>query len=196
MLIGCICTVYAGAFLLFDFTFRFLPYKTPILVMGILAFNKSRKQFNQFFTGSGLNNHRYIRLMCLAGFGSFTTITLGTIGLARTITKGVNPWLGWDDTHAGFSRVDEIPALFWRSSPVVEASMELSRWVNVICAFAFFGFFGFAQEARKNYQSIAKFLAERIRVPTTASFTSSFFNSSRYVQTLIPRPFSILTTHL
>ena len=158
--------------------------------MGILAFNKNRKQFNELLSGPGLNNHRYVRLMCLAGFGSFTTLTFGTIGLIRTITNGVNPWLGWADTHVDFSRVDEIPSLLWRASPGTEASLEFSRWLNVICAFAFFGFFGFADEARKNYRSVAKLLAERIPISTTASITSSFFNSSRYVRTLISQPLS------
>jgi len=38
--------------------------------------------------------------------------------------------------------------------------LELSRWSVIFCAFLFFGFFGFADEARKNYrfafQSVAK----------------------------------------
>jgi pheromone a factor receptor len=161
--------------------------------MGILAFNKSRKQFNELLSGSRLTNHRYVRLMCLAGFGSFATVTLGTLTLIRNINRGIIPWNGWADTHADFSRVDEVPAIFWRSSPEVEASMELSRWLNVICAFTFFGFFGFAEEARKNYRCIAKFLAKHIAIPSIASFTSSFFNPSGYVRTLTSQPSSHLT---
>jgi hypothetical protein len=45
-----------------------------------------------------------------------------------------------------------VPAILWCANGHTAAIVELSRWVGVICAFFFFGFFDFAAEARKNYR--------------------------------------------
>jgi pheromone a factor receptor len=166
------------------------------LVLGVLAFNKSRQQFNELLSGSSLTNHRYIRLMCLVGISSLLTLVLGTYALINNCTtQTIEPWLGWADTHYDFSRVDQIPALIWRNS--AQASIEISRWMGVIAAFTFFIFFGFAEEARKNYQSVFQSVTKRVGVSSFRSFSigtsgSSFFNSSGYVRTLTCWRFSHL----
>lgn len=154
--------------------------------MGVLAFNKSRKQFNELLSGSNLTNNRYVRLMCLAAFGSFCTISIGLYSLIlNTVVNQVSPWKGWADTHADFSRVDEVPAIIWRNSPNgLGTALELSRWLEVLSAFTFFAFFGFAEEARKNYQTAAQSIAKRVGISSTSSFGSTLFGSSGYVQTL------------
>ena len=152
------------------------------LVMGVMAFNKSRKQYNEFLSGH-LTNHRYVRLMCLAGFGSFCTIILGTYVLIRNCTVDtIEPWRGWADTHADFSRVDQYPSIVWRYAPNgTEASLELARWLTVLCAFTFFAFFGFAEEARRHYQTAVQSVAKHVGVSSTGTFGSTLFSSSGYV---------------
>ena len=54
----------------------------------------------------------------------------------------------------------------------MESSLELSRWLSVVCAFIFFGFFGFADEAKKNYRSALQTVAKRIGI-STGTFSSS-----------------------
>ena len=153
------------------------------LVLGVISFNKSRKQFNDLLSGSQLTNHRYLRLMCLSGLGSFSTLIFGIYVLVRNCSSEmINPWLGWANTHFDFSRVDQIPSVLWRFDPGVEASIELTRWLSVISAFLFFGFFGFAEEARKNYQSLAQSLGRHIPALPANPFGSSFFSSSGYVR--------------
>jgi hypothetical protein len=46
--------------------------------------------------------------------------------------------------------------------PYQALSLELYRWTPVFCAFSFFAFFGFAEEARKNYRLLASTLAKLI----------------------------------
>jgi pheromone a factor receptor len=151
--------------------------------MGILAFNKSRKQYNELLSGQ-VTNHRYVRLMCLAGFGSFSTITLGAYALVRNCTAyTVYPWLGWADTHFDFSYVGQDPTSVWRNGDQ-EAILEISRWQVILCAFTFFGFFGFAEEARRYYAIAAQSITKRVGITYTGSLGSSFFNSSGYVQML------------
>jgi pheromone a factor receptor len=192
IIIGCISAVYAGMFIIFSI--RISPFLLASLVMGVMAFNKSRKQYNELLSKTHLTNHRYVRLMCLAGFGSLCTIIIGSYALFRNATvEKVYPWKGWADTHADFSRVDEYPSLIWRNVPGMEGSIELSRWLNVLCAFTFFAFFGFAEEARRNYGSAAKSLARSVGITYTGSFGSSMFNSSGYVQFSISVKFSANT---
>jgi pheromone a factor receptor len=196
VIVGCISAVYGGAFLIFYLTPYLLP---PFLVLSLLAFNRSRKQFNELLSGSNLTKHRYVRLMCLAGCASFGTLVLGTYVLIHNCTaEPVQPWRGWADTHYNFSRVAQYPSIIWRYSGL-QPAIELSRWLGVICAFTFFAFFGFAEEARKNYQSALRFLTKRIGTSSTAfstigSFGPSFFNSSGYVRILTSWPISHLIT--
>lgn len=63
---------------------------------------------------------------------------------------------------ADFSRVDQFPAILWRSNAIQEGSLEASRWLVVALAIVFFAFFGFADEALRNYKLAAAFIAKRV----------------------------------
>ena len=67
------------------------------------------------------------------------------------ISYGVQPWISWSDTHFNYSQVDQYPALLWQMNRNSYISLELSKWLPVFCAAVFFCFFGFAEEARRNY---------------------------------------------
>ena len=155
--------------------------------MAIIAFNKSRKAFNEFLSSNNsLNKSRYFRLMCLAGFETLCTVPLGLYAIARnTRPEIMEPWLGWADTHSNFSRVVLVPAILWRYSGA-ESDLELTRWFAVIGAFAFFGFFGFAEEARKNYRTAVQSVAKTVGVSTDSMGGSTMFSFSGYVPLLPP----------
>ncbi|KAJ7881505.1 pheromone A receptor-domain-containing protein [Mycena olivaceomarginata] len=90
--------------------------------------------------------------MALASLELLLNFPIATYGLYLTaLSEPIVPWISWANTHADFSRVDQVPAIFWRANGHTAVIVELSRWAGVICAFFFFGFFGFAAEARKNY---------------------------------------------
>jgi hypothetical protein len=91
--------------------------------------------------------------MALASLELVLNFPLATYGLYLTASREpIQPWVSWADTHADFLQINQVPALFWRSDKHTQATVELSRWAGVICALAFFGFFGFAAEARKHYR--------------------------------------------
>lgn len=46
-------------------------------------------------------------------------------------------------------------------TPVAVAGLETSRWAAVLCAFTFFGFFGYSDEAKKNYRLLAYTITRR-----------------------------------
>jgi pheromone a factor receptor len=138
----------------------------------IRAFAKRRVQFKQLLSAnSNLNSNRYFRLMCLAGIELLCTIPLSSWVLYNNAANGVVPWKGWEDTHSHFARVDQIPAIIWRNNYATHVSFELTRWSMVVCAFIFFAFFGFADEARKNYRHAFSSVAKRVGY-STGSMTS------------------------
>jgi pheromone a factor receptor len=69
----------------------------------------------------------------------------------NTAGRALEPWRSWDDTHWNFSRVEQIPAVIWRSDRVLSNGIELARWIVPACSFVFFAFFGFANEALRHY---------------------------------------------
>lgn len=100
-----------------------------------------------------------------------TPLSIFVIVLDAT-TAPVGPWRSWSDTHFAYSRVEQFPAVLWRSNHLLAVSLELSRWIAPVCALVFFVFFGFAQEARKNYRMAFVFIAKHL------GFSSLFTESS------------------
>lgn len=153
-------------------------------VLSIRNFKKRHAQFAELLSGhSNLSSNRYLRLMALAATDAVLTVPFASWAMALNIKGGIQPWLGWEDTHYGFSRVDQFPALLWRLDPTIELSLEFSRWSIVACAFVFFGFFGFADEALKNYRSAVSTVAKKVGVSTfsitsTVTGSTGVFNST------------------
>ncbi|KAF9522496.1 pheromone B alpha 1 receptor [Crepidotus variabilis] len=159
-----------------------LVYLPPILIglcsgyyaiRSIIAFNHSRAQFNELLSSySNLTSNRYFRLMCLAGIEALCTVPFGIYALYLNAAGGMHKWKGFADTHWGFHRVDQYPAIMWRANREMENAHELSRWFIFICAVIFFAFFGFADEAKKNYRSAIQTVSQHLGISTFSSTSS------------------------
>lgn len=134
----------------------------------IIELAHRRAQFVEFLAANrNLNSSRYFRLMGLAGIEVLCTIPFGAFVIyLNAATNEIYPWVSWEDTHYDFSRVDQYPSVVWRMTDLSELSIELSRWFLVICALLFFAFFGFADEARKNYRLAYVSVAKRVGLST------------------------------
>nr|ANB67031.1 pheromone receptor [Agrocybe salicacicola] len=123
-------------------------------ILTLRAFMMRRAQFSQFVSSNtSLSINRYFRLMCLATSEVFFTVPLSSYGLYLNITsRPIYPWKSWADIHYAWYVIDTYPGLLWRSSRVAVVTLELGRWSLILCALVFFVFFGFADEARKNYK--------------------------------------------
>ncbi|KAJ7691152.1 pheromone A receptor-domain-containing protein [Mycena rosella] len=159
-------------------------------VLSIKSFYHSRAQFKELLSSNNnLNLNRYVRLMCLASTDLFLTIPLSIWVLwVNAAVVGISPWISWEDTHSNFSRVVTVPSIFWRSDPLTVASLETTRWLTVACAFLFFGYFGFADEAIKNYRSMFFSVAKRVgyshaSMSSSGGVLSSNGSKSKYAQT-------------
>jgi Pheromone A receptor len=96
-----------------------------------------------------------------------TPVAIFSIVLNATATE-IGPWRSWENTHFDYSRVEQFPAVLWRSNRLLVVGMELTRWLAPACAIIFFLFFGFAEEARKNYRAAIAFILRRGKTPVTA----------------------------
>jgi len=146
----------------------------PPLVIGLISGVYSALIIRAFYlrsveikavmsTNNTITFHRYFRLMALAMVDLLITIPFSAFIVYANLKFGkVSPWISWEDTHHGFSRIGQIPAHFWRNDPVAQFAMEFSRWSIVACGFVFFMFFGFADEARRNYRKAYALLASRL----------------------------------
>jgi len=149
-------------------------------ILTIIAFHQNRSQFNAMLSsGSNFTCNRFIRLMCLASVEVLFTVPVTIYGISVQAREPLNPWISWENVHSFFSRVDQFPALEWRDNGTVEFLMEGDRWSVVFCAFLFFSFFGFADEAKKNYRYVFQSVAKRVGL-STGSFGNSF-NSSDFM---------------
>jgi len=145
-------------------------------VLSIRSFLKLRSQFQEVLSvNKNLRVGRYLRLMTLSGIETISTLSIGIYVLYLNTTV-LEPWKGWEDTHVNFSFVGQYPAVLWRAAPIAPM-IELSRWLVVVCAVVFFVFFGFAEEARKNYRSAAQSVAKHVGVSTSSFGTGSTFSS-------------------
>ncbi|KAG6328748.1 hypothetical protein ID866_10342 [Astraeus odoratus] len=125
-------------------------------ILTLRAFMKRRAQFNELVSSAtSLTISRYFRLMALATTEIICTIPITAYGIYLNVTLSpIQPWKGFADAHYNYSHIGQYPSVIWRSNPQNVASTELTRWSLVFCAFVFFGFFGFADEARKHYRKV------------------------------------------
>ncbi|KAJ7323226.1 putative pheromone receptor [Mycena albidolilacea] len=111
------------------------------VILTLRAFLRRGAQFTQFLSGnSGLTPRRYFRLMALTSLEILLNFPIATYGLYLTASS------------EPIAPVEQVLAILWHTNGHTAAIVELSRWAGVICNFFFFGFFGFAAEARKNYR--------------------------------------------
>ena len=108
--------------------------------------------------------------MCFAGLEILWTVPVTSYFLYLAISGGVHPWTSWTDVHSHFSSVRFVSRSDWESSSsAFGISYALGRWIGVVCAFIFFIFFGFAQEARTNYRAVYLTVAKYIGLSAAAS---------------------------
>lgn len=132
-----------------------------------------------------LDLSRYFRLMALAALEILLTVPLASYIVYLNLTAApVRPWISWADTHSNFNRYDQYPAAVWRRDPRSNVLHELSRWDKPLCAFVFFAFFGFADEARKHYRTAATTTMTKLGFRTTMSYVLRTARAPSYADVL------------
>ncbi|KAF5329528.1 hypothetical protein D9619_009304 [Psilocybe cf. subviscida] len=135
--------------------------------LSLRAFARRRLEFSQFMNSgnSSLTMGRYFRLMGLAATDILLTTPLSIFSMWVNASGGpLDPWRSWEDTHFNYSRIEQVPRFYWSMSRNLVLGMTFTRWVPIFCALIFFAFFGFADEAKKNYRKAFWFVANRFGV--------------------------------
>ncbi|KAF8143356.1 pheromone A receptor-domain-containing protein [Mycena galopus ATCC 62051] len=162
ILVGCVSAVYC--------------------TLSIRAFYTQRASFKALLSSShnaNLSLNRYLRLMLLAGTDLILTIPLGAFVLyVAAVVNGISPWISWDNTHSNFSRVVQVPGVFWRANVWDVASVEGLRWMTVGAGLLFFAYFGFADEAVKNYRGAWYNVARRVGLSVASTAGTGTLSSS------------------
>ncbi|KAI0321155.1 pheromone A receptor-domain-containing protein [Amylostereum chailletii] len=135
-------------------------------------------QFQEFVSSnSSINQSRYLRLMGLAITVLGFTLVFNTLSVVLNAQTPIQPWISWEDTHFHFSDVGLLPRA--QMTSIQEMTYEFQRWTTVVCAFVFFAFFGFADEAKKHYRMVYATVASRTGMSslTASSATTSSFGT-------------------
>jgi pheromone a factor receptor len=115
---------------------------------------------------------RYFRLTILASLDLVFTVPLATWAIVGALLSAeVEPWISWADTHWEYSSVFQFPRVELDQLALV--GLETTRWSAVLCAFVFFGFFGFSDEAKKNYRLLAYSVTGRFGYSTSTESTAT-----------------------
>jgi pheromone a factor receptor len=167
-----ITLVYAGALGFSDLSPRAMSHHT--LVLNIRLFWRSSLMFKGMLgSNKSPNQNRYTRLIALSSIQIFITLPVSLVSLYISAhVETVHPWISWEDTHADYSFVGQVPSFMWQADPITVVNLELIRWMVVVAAFVFFAFFGFAEEARKHYRMAYSFASSSLRLPDLRSKSS------------------------
>ena len=151
--------------------------------MSILTLRKCQKEFEEILSStSNLNTNRFLRLIALASLDVLIGFPLNIVVICLN-AGAAQPWISWEETHYGkrhillskmihismgmleFSNVGQILASMWRMNTASQSALEFNRWMFVLCGLVFFLFFGFADEAQKNYKLAINSIAKRVGLP-------------------------------
>lgn len=142
-----------------------------------------RAQFKEFLsTNKNLSSSRYFRLMGLAGVEILFTVPLAAFSIYLNLSSSsMQAYNNWDSAHADYSLIEVLPSAVWQSDALSATSVELSRYSTVLCAVVFFAFFGFADEARRNYRLAYESVAKRVGLSTGSISTTGTWTVNGYV---------------
>lgn len=121
-------------------------------VIAVHALVKQRLHFNTILRGSktGLSTGRFIRLAALGCSDIILSVPWGVYFLYANAAS-IQPWLGWDNVHAGWSTVLAIRTEDFFEDPSRIILLFLARWIPVLAAFLFFAFFGLSDDSIAEY---------------------------------------------
>ncbi|KAG8215486.1 STE3-domain-containing protein [Butyriboletus roseoflavus] len=139
-----------------------------------------RAQFKEFLsTNKNLSSSRYFRLMGLAGVEVICTVPLGLYTLVSNVSGvPMSSYVSWSYAHNNFGAIEQIPSVVWRQSTTGISTDEISRFFPVLGAFVFFAFFGFADEARRNYRLAYMSFAKRAGLSTGPLTANGYVHKS------------------
>ena len=118
-------------------------------------------------SSSTITPNRYLRLMALAITQVIWQIVLTVFPMYDNISFGLRPWTTWADVHSDWLRVDVYT--LDEFMPAYRTQMFLFFFVMPASSLLFFLFFGFGEQAVKDYRITADWIRCKVfRLPPRA----------------------------
>jgi pheromone a factor receptor len=155
--VGCQAAVYISIEAILIIWFPQLLFFTISFIFGALALHNfvRRRQtfaFHLHESNSDMTTNQYLRLIAMA----LTEMSLGTsltaFNLFSNVFAGLRPWISWENVHSNFSRVGLFPTSIL--PPQLITNMMILWWTLPASSIIFFAFFGFGEEALKEYKKV------------------------------------------
>jgi hypothetical protein len=110
---------------------------------------------------SNLTIGRYLRLIALAlvdtGILIFNTIVAIVVGLISNENyRALRPYTSWSDVHNNYAQISQFPAAL--RTPAYDVGSVIGLYLAPLYSITFFIFFGFGEEAIKEYVAIGRLL--------------------------------------
>lgn len=142
-----------------------------------------RTQLEDFLSAHrGITSGHYFRLMGLAGMDIVFTIPLGAFIIYLNASRTpIQQWVSWANIHSDFQLIEQFPSVVWHQDQLTVAGIELTRYTVVFCAFLFFAFFGFADEARRNYRIVYTSFTRGVGLSTERDFSGTYSGAGSVV---------------
>lgn len=132
-------------------------------VMGIRASRNRRSEFKETLScNSNLNPCRFFCLMTFAVLKVLCCMAVAIMIIFFNATQGeIQPYISWENIHRDFSRVDLVSTPTWRDDLPTFVTVELSRWIIVVCGILFFALLGFSNKGQKAPQADTNNVVQR-----------------------------------
>ncbi|TFY56930.1 hypothetical protein EVJ58_g7330 [Rhodofomes roseus] len=167
--IGCQPATYYSIPAVFIVWFPPLLFATFTFIYAGLALHHFFRQRASFAThlqscDSALTTSRYLRLIAISITEMVWGTSLTAFAMYDNISPGLFPYVSWAYVHAGFSRIGQYALVEF--TPGALQHIFLLFWAIPASSFVFFVFFGFGEEATKDYRSALAWFARRVlRIP-------------------------------
>ncbi|KAF4590489.1 hypothetical protein EYR38_009790 [Pleurotus pulmonarius] len=151
---GCQATVFISLPAVLLIWFPQLLFSVLTLIYAALAlhhFIRRRITFAAHLqnSNSALTPNRYLRLIAMSITEMLYGSALTSLNLYNNTLNGLRPYKSWEDVHFGFGRIDTYAKILYPQK--FYKLMLLFWWTMPITAVIFFVFFGFGEEAKKEY---------------------------------------------
>ncbi|RPD60868.1 STE3-domain-containing protein [Lentinus tigrinus ALCF2SS1-6] len=163
--VGCLPATYYSIPAVFIIWFPPLVLSLVTAIYATLAlhhFFRQRLTFTMQLknSNSALSTSRYLRLIAMSIIQIVWQTVLTALAMYDNISPGLRPWTNWADVHSDFGRIDAIPMVIYSVS--YQRQFFLFLWVMPVSSFIFFIFFGFGEEALKDYKNAIRWIRVKI----------------------------------
>jgi pheromone a factor receptor len=128
-------------------------------------------------SNSAMTTNRYLRLIAMALTEMIWGTSLTAFNLFSNVSIGLRPWKSWANVHSNFLRVGLFPISVL--PPQFVTTMMILWWSIPASGLIFFAFFGFGEEALKEYKKVWAWIMVKVfRRPIGGEKGKSLFGGS------------------